>query len=98
MFGWVCPLENHKQGNTETKQFGWKDFFACCLTVVKQISWNFYLIAFTVGPLWQDPNPDFLKVIFIAQAKCKAKQICAWKCAEKAIKHRKSALKYVKSG
>ena len=41
---------------------------------------------------------DFLKTVFIAQAKSPAKKNCALKCAGKAIKHRKGALKSVKSG
>ena len=40
---------------------------------------------------------DFLKGIFIAQAKCPAKTNCTWKCAWKALKHRISALKSAKS-
>ena len=41
---------------------------------------------------------DFLKVIFIKQAKFPAQKNCEWKCAGKAIKHRKNALTSVKSG
>ena len=43
-------------------------------------------------------HPDFLKLIFILQAKCLAKIICASKFAVKAIKHRKRSSKSVKSG
>ena len=50
------------------------------------------------GTMQPARQADFLKVIFIAQAKFPAKRNCAWKCARNDVKHRKSALKSVKSG